>query len=81
MTDLHARLQRLRRPAEVALGVPGLERLEREMLGEEHAVPDDFLPLKARLERLVAAQKRGEPAGLDERGFGHAGALAQQATL
>jgi uncharacterized protein YprB with RNaseH-like and TPR domain len=67
LTDLHARLQRLKRPADGALAVPGLERLEREMLGESHVVPDEFLPLKARLERLVAAaaqreRRRGQAA-------------------
>ena len=53
MTDLAHRLQRLRRPAE-APG-PGLERLERELLGDG-ATPGDgeALSLKARLERLVA---------------------------
>lgn len=51
-SSLHDRLQRLKRPQPP----PGLERLEREMLGE--AVPDgdgEHLSLKARLERLVAA--------------------------
>jgi hypothetical protein len=52
-SSLHDRLLRLRRPEAAA---PGLERLEREMLGE--AAPDgdgEPLSLKARLERLVAA--------------------------
>jgi hypothetical protein len=49
VTDLHNRLQRLRRPEPAAAG---LERLEREMLGEAPA--GDVLSLKARLERLVA---------------------------
>jgi hypothetical protein len=49
--SLHDRLQRLKHhePA------PGLERLEREMLGDAAATGDgQSLPLKARLERLVA---------------------------
>jgi uncharacterized protein YprB with RNaseH-like and TPR domain len=49
--SLHDRLQRLKHhePA------PGLERLEREMLGDAAAPGDgQSLPLKARLERLVA---------------------------
>jgi uncharacterized protein YprB with RNaseH-like and TPR domain len=60
MTDLHDRLQRLRHPVE-APAAPALERLEREMLGDA-AVPQDgeALPLKARLERLVAAASRRE---------------------
>ena len=54
MTELAARLARLRRPAE-APAAPGLERLERELLGEA-AEPDGDMPsLKVRLERLVAA--------------------------
>jgi uncharacterized protein len=39
----------------------GLELLERELLGPAAAaVPDEYLPLKARLERLVAAATRQE---------------------
>jgi len=54
VTELAARLARLRRPAE-APAAPGLERLERELLGEA-AEPDGDMPsLKVRLERLVAA--------------------------
>jgi hypothetical protein len=54
VTDLHLRLQRLRRPIEPT-AAPSLERLERELLGEV-AEPDGDLPsLKERLERLVAA--------------------------
>jgi hypothetical protein len=54
--NLHERLQRLRQPA----AVPGLERLERELLGESPPVSDEYLPLKARLERLVAVAARRE---------------------
>ncbi len=54
MTDLQSRLQRLRRPSDAA-GAPSLERLERELLGEAAAEAEGaFLPLKVRLERLVA---------------------------
>jgi hypothetical protein len=53
MTDLANRLQRLRRPSEAPS--PGLERLEREVLGEVPVVEGEVLSLKARLERLVAA--------------------------
>ena len=60
MTELHDRLQRLRRSPEVAPAVPGLERLERELLGESPPVSDEYLPLKARLERLVAVAARRE---------------------
>ncbi len=70
--NLHDRLQRLRRPGEAA-AVPGLELLERELLGDtQPQVPDEYLPLKARLERLVAAaaQRRTrrdpEPRPLEE---------------
>jgi hypothetical protein len=49
---LHDRLQRLKHPEPA----PGLERLEREMLGgAASAAEGEGLPLKARLERLVAA--------------------------
>jgi uncharacterized protein YprB with RNaseH-like and TPR domain len=52
MTDLHDRLQRLRHHEPAA---PSLDRLEREMLGEAASGGDgEILPLKARLERLVA---------------------------
>ena len=55
MTDLHLRLQRLRHPGEPAPPGSGLERLEKELLGEA-AEPDGDMPsLKVRLERLVAA--------------------------
>jgi uncharacterized protein YprB with RNaseH-like and TPR domain len=59
--NLHDRLQRLRRPAEADAHAPALERLERELLGER-VVPaaEELLPLKARLERLVAAAARRE---------------------
>jgi hypothetical protein len=53
MTDLQARLQRLRRPADAP--APGLERLEREMLGDVPVADGEPPSLKARLERLVAA--------------------------
>ena len=49
-SSLHDRLQRLKRPAE-----PSLERMEREVLGDAALPEEDVLPLKARLERLVAA--------------------------
>ena len=61
--SLQERLQRLRRPAEAARATPiiGLETLERELLGPAAApVPDAYLPLKARLERLVAAATQRE---------------------
>jgi hypothetical protein len=42
----------------------GLETLERELLGPAAApVPDAYLPLKARLERLVAAATQRERRG------------------
>jgi uncharacterized protein YprB with RNaseH-like and TPR domain len=71
MESLHDRLQRLRRPAEgeAASGGFGLERLERELLGESRpqaGEAEELLPLKARLERLVAAaamrERRRGPA-------------------
>jgi uncharacterized protein YprB with RNaseH-like and TPR domain len=49
---LEDRLRRLRREPDPA---PGLERLERELLGEAGSDVDEVAPLKARLERLVAA--------------------------
>jgi uncharacterized protein len=53
MTDLHDRLLRLRRPE--APAPSGLEGLEQEMLGDAVLPADgEPLPLKARLERLVA---------------------------
>jgi uncharacterized protein YprB with RNaseH-like and TPR domain len=59
--DLHARLQRLRRPVEAEPRTSGLERLERELLGEAaHAGDGELVPLKLRLERLVAAAARRE---------------------
>jgi uncharacterized protein len=70
-TSLHDRLLRLRRPAEEEPG-PGLERLERELLGEASREPSDILSLKERLERLVAATAKRErrqlpaPAPLEE---------------
>ena len=61
MTDLANRLQRLRRPEPPSgtsggdsSGAFGLERLEREMLGESAPGDDEVLSLKERLERLVA---------------------------
>jgi uncharacterized protein len=62
MSDLHHRLQRLRRPSVAppapsgvdASGAFGLERLEREMLGDSPPGEVEALSLKARLERLVA---------------------------
>jgi uncharacterized protein YprB with RNaseH-like and TPR domain len=65
--NLHDRLQRLRRPAEAESNATGLERLERELLGEARPPADEeLLPLKARLERLVAAaalrERRRAPA-------------------
>lgn len=74
MTDLANRLQRLRRPAGVPIGAPGLERLEREILGDAPAGGDGELSLKARLERLVAAaavrerqrQRDPQPVPLEE---------------
>jgi uncharacterized protein YprB with RNaseH-like and TPR domain len=62
VTDLSARLQRLRRPPDAA-AASGLERLEKELLGDSaFPVDGELLPLKARLERLVAvaALKEGE---------------------
>lgn len=70
-TSLHDRLQRLRRPAE-GEPAPGLERLEREMLGEAAGEPGEPLSLKQRLERLVAVTAQRErrlllaPAPLEE---------------
>jgi uncharacterized protein len=67
-SSLHARLQRLKRGPEP----PPLERLEQELLGEAAPAGGDLLPLKARLERLVAAAARRErclepaPAPLEE---------------
>ena len=61
--SLQERLQRLRRPAEAGRPTPsmGLETLERELLGPAAVpVPDAYLPLKARLERLVAAATQRE---------------------
>jgi uncharacterized protein YprB with RNaseH-like and TPR domain len=56
-SSLHDRLQRLRRPEPP----PGLERLERELLGEPPADADgEVLSLKARLERLVAVASSRE---------------------
>jgi uncharacterized protein YprB with RNaseH-like and TPR domain len=60
-SSLHDRLQRLRKtPA------PALERVEQEVLGTDALADADALPLKARLERLVAAaarrERRREPA-------------------
>ena len=58
-SSLHDRLQRLRHPE--APAASGLERLEREMLGEAAFAGDgDLLPLKARLERLVAVASARE---------------------
>jgi len=67
--NLHDRLQRLRRPGEADAHAPGLERLERELLGEPPPLAaEELLPLKARLERLVAAatqrERRRAPAPL-----------------
>ena len=76
MSDLADRLQRLRRPlegpavapVEDASGAFGLERLEREMLGDAPPGDGETLSLKARLERLVAVaavkerERRREPA-------------------
>jgi uncharacterized protein len=57
-SSLHDRLHRLKRPEPVA---SGLERLEREMLGEAPVAGDgELLSLKARLERLVAAASSRE---------------------
>lgn len=67
--NLHDRLHRLRRPTEAEANAFGLERLERELLGASHSGAADgegLLPLKARLERLVAAaslrERRRGPA-------------------
>jgi len=61
-SSLHDRLLRLRRTPEPA---PSLEAVERELLGGAAPADEDLLPLKARLERLVAAatarQRRSEP--------------------
>jgi uncharacterized protein YprB with RNaseH-like and TPR domain len=55
--SLHDRLLRLRRPDPA----PGLERLERELLGEAASDGDgEPLSLKARLERLVAVASSRE---------------------
>jgi uncharacterized protein len=68
-SSLHDRLLRLKRTPEAP---PSLERVEREMLGEHAALEEEALPLKARLERLVAAatakQRRTElpPVPLEE---------------
>jgi uncharacterized protein YprB with RNaseH-like and TPR domain len=76
LSDLVSRLHRLRRPlegpavapVEGASGAFGLERLEREMLGEAPHGDGETLSLKARLERLVAVaavkerERRREPA-------------------
>ena len=73
--NLHDRLQRLRRPAEAVHATPGvgLETLERELLGDLAPLADDEdVPLKLRLERLVAAatardRRRGPlPVPLEE---------------
>jgi uncharacterized protein YprB with RNaseH-like and TPR domain len=57
-SSLHDRLQRLKRPESHA---PGLERLEREMLGDAAPGGDgETLSLKARLERLVAVASSRE---------------------
>ena len=81
MSDLANRLQRLRRPPEapsgpsgdVEPGAFGLERLEREMLGESSPGDGEVLSLKERLERLVAVaavkekERRGPaPVPLEE---------------
>ena len=50
--SLHDRLRRLRRASDLA---PGLERLERELLGEGASDDEEIASLKTRLERLVAA--------------------------
>ncbi len=73
--SLHDLLQRLRRPTEAESSGSGLDRLERELLGEAPALGplgEQLLPLKARLERLVAVaaqreRRRGPaPAPLEE---------------
>ncbi|HKZ32071.1 MAG TPA: ribonuclease H-like domain-containing protein [Vicinamibacteria bacterium] len=72
--NLHDRLQRLRRPAAAESSGSGLERLERELLGETRplAAEEERLPLKVRLERLVAVaalreRRRGiAPVPLEE---------------
>jgi uncharacterized protein len=75
MTSLQDRLQGLRRPAEAERAVPGvgLETLERELLGDRAPLADEeAIPLKLRLERLVAAaagrgRRRGPlPVPLEE---------------
>jgi len=56
--SLQDRLQRLRRPSEAVRPAPGmgLELLERELLGDRAPFMDEEgVPLKQRLERLVAA--------------------------
>src|SRR6185503_11334044 len=59
--SLQDRLQRLRPAVGRGGSSVGLEVLERELLGPSvAAVPDEYLPLKARLERLVAAATRQE---------------------
>jgi len=69
---LHDRLQRLRRPAggptgpsgDGSSGAFGLDRLEREMLGEAPPGDGEALSLKQRLERLVAvAAVKGKERG------------------
>jgi len=65
--SLQDRLQRLRPAVGRGGSSVGLEVLERELLGPAvAAVPDEYLPLKARLERLVAAatlrERRRGPA-------------------
>jgi hypothetical protein len=61
VSDLQHRLQRLRRPSDTEASASGLERLERELLGEAKApAVEELLPLKARLERLVAVAARRE---------------------
>jgi len=65
--SLQDRLQRLRPAVGRGGSSVGLEVLERELLGPSvAAVPDEYLPLKARLERLVAAatlrERRRGPA-------------------
>ena len=59
--SLQDRLQRLRPAVGRGGSSVGLEVLERELLGPSvAAVPDEYLPLKARLERLVAAATQRE---------------------
>lgn len=56
-SSLHDRLQRLKRAPE---GPLTLERVEREVLGATPPAEEDALPLKVRLERLVAAASARE---------------------